>query len=158
MADKRHAIMAAVVTRMQEILSASGYYSNLGQNIYEWRPKLVTEGGASYVPFEQTELPAIDIRDPLDTVVTIEQGGTEEHSLSVEFEIAHEAAATGQTMRKQIADVRKAIGVDVSWGGLASDTSREMTTETVHLQGDRKFFRTLVRTKITYLTSEYAES
>ena len=158
MADKRDQIMSAVVAGMKNILDENGYNSDLGANVFEWRPKIIDPSGSGYVPTEQDELPALHVRDPLDKAVTIEQDGSEDHDLTLELEIAHEGGATGAAMRGQIADVRKAIGVDVTWGGLASDTSREMTAETIRVQADRTFFRTLIRTKITYTTSEYAES
>ena len=158
MADKRDQIMSAVVAGMKNILDENGYNSDLGANVFEWRPKIIDPSGSGYVPTEQDELPALHVRDPLDKAVTIEQDGSEDHDLTLELEIAHEGGATGAAMRGQIADVRKAIGVDVTWGGLASDISREMTAETIRVQADRTFFRTLIRTKITYTTSEYAES
>ena len=158
MADKRDQIMSAVVAGMKNILEENGYNSDLGANVFEWRPKIIDPSGSGYVPTEQDELPALHVRDPLDKAVTIEQDGSEDHELTLELEIAHEGGAAGAAMRGQIADVRKAIGVDVTWGGLASDTSREMTAETIRVQADRTFFRTLIRTKITYTTSEYAES
>ena len=158
MADKRDQIMSAFVAGMKNILEENGYNSDLGANVFEWRPKIIDPSGSGYVPTEQDELPALHVRDPLDKAVTIEQDGSEDHELTLELEIAHEGGAAGAAMRGQIADVRKAIGVDVTWGGLASDTSREMTAETIRVQADRTFFRTLIRTKITYTTSEYAES
>ena len=158
MAVKRNSIMSAVVTRMQGILISAGYYSNLGSNVFEWRPKVVTEGGASYVPTEQTELPALHIRDTADETERADLSGNEDHTLAVEIEIAHEATATGVTMRKHIEDVRKAIGVDQSWSGLALHTDSAMTMETVRLQADRTFFRTLIRLRIAYTTSAFNES
>jgi hypothetical protein len=154
---KRDLIMQAVMTRMAGIHTASGYYSNLGSNVFEWRPKVVTEGGGGYVPTEQSELPALHVRDPLDGLETVEQGGSEEHELTVELEIAHEGGATGAEMRKQVVDVRKAIGVDPTWGGLATNTIQSAPAETVRIQADRTFFRTLIQIKISYPTSAFAE-
>lgn len=157
MAPKRDLIMQAVMTRMAGILDASGYYSDLGTNVFEWRPKVVDASGAGYVPTEQAELPALHVRDPVDLPETVEQSGSEEHELTVELEIAHEGGATGSMMRKEIADVCKAIGVDPTWGGLATNTIREGPAETVRIQADRTFYRTLIQVKISYSTSAFAE-
>ena len=158
MTVKRNDIMAAVMTRLQGILVASNYYSNLGSNVFEWRPKVVTEGGGGYVPTEQGELPALHVRDTLDETTQLNLRGSEEHALTLEVEIAHEAAATGATMRKQIEDVRKAIGTDTTWSGLALGTSQTITTESIRIQADRTFFRTLMRVQIKYTTAKLSES
>src|SRR3972149_7891075 len=131
MALKRDLIMQAVMTRMAGILQTADYYSDLGGNVFEWRPKIVFEGVAGYVPTEQDELPALHIRDPLDQATVRDLSGNEDHELTLELEIAHEGGATGQEMRRQIQDVRKAISVDLTWGGLVRETSQEMPAETV---------------------------
>jgi hypothetical protein len=60
-------------------------------------------------------------------------------------------------MREQIADVRKALGVDRTWGGIARRTFQDMSTETIRIQADRSFFRTLIRASIEYSTAAFAE-
>ena len=157
MALKRDLIMQAVVTRMQGILTSGGYYSNLGSKVFEWRPKVLAEGGASYVPTEQDELPALHIRDPIDAIVRVDLKGNEDHELNGEFEIAHAAGDTPQEMRQQIEDVRAAIGTDYTWGGYAKKTAIDAPIETVRIQADRTFFRTLIRAKIFYSTSAFNE-
>jgi hypothetical protein len=98
------------------------------------------------------------VRDTLDEVESIDLSGNEQHGLTLELEIAHEAAATGQTMRKQIEDVRKAVRSDTLWSSLALYTDSAMTAETVRMQADRTFFRTLIRLRIAYTTSAFNES
>lgn len=158
MAVKRNTLMAAVVARFQLITTVNGYYSNLGSNVFEWRPRILSETGGGYVPTEQDELPALHVRDALDEVTAINLKGEETHSLTLELEIAHEGGATGVTMRRQIADVLKAISTDTKWNGAAISTSQEYTTETIRAQADRSFFRTLLRVKIIYTTARYSES
>jgi hypothetical protein len=158
MADRRDAIMAAVMARFAAIRTANGYYSNLGQNVFEWRAKAVDPvSGAGYVPTEQGELPALHVRDVLDEAEAADLAGNEDHDLSLEIEIAHEGGASGAVMRGQIQDVRKAIGVDPAWGGLALGTAQKASAETVRIQADRTFFRTLIRYTVTYTTSAYGE-
>ena len=157
MADKRDAIMVAIASAMENISVANGYNSALGSNVIEWRGKTVTAEGSSLVPTEESELPALHIRDINDRVIAVDMSGNEDHELTLEFEVAHEGSATGATMRGQINDVRKAIGVDPSWGGLAKDLPRELITDTLRFHGERTFFRTLVTKKLTFSTSKYAE-
>src|SRR3989304_8407362 len=114
---KRDLIVQAVMTRMAGILSTGGYYSNLGSNVFEWRPKGGTEGGGGDAPTEQAELPAIHIRDTIDDPSRMNVKGDERHDLSLEVEIAHEAAAPGRAVRKDIQDVRKDVGPRTNWGG-----------------------------------------
>jgi hypothetical protein len=159
MALKRDLIMQAAMTRFAGILTTAGYYSNLGSNAFEWRPKVMLEGGGGYVPTEQSELPALHVRDVDDLVIVADLSGNEDHELTLELEIAHEAAATGQTMRKEIQDVRKAIAVDRTWGGLARADYKDqsMSANTIRLQADRTFYRTLIQTKIMFSTSAFGE-
>lgn len=156
---KRDLIMQAVMTRFAGIRTASGYYSNLGSNVYEWRPKVMLEGGISYVPTEQDELPALHVRDPDDQVTVADLSGNEDHELTLELEIAHEGGATAQEMRREIQDVRKAIKIDRTWGGLARADFKDqnMTATTVRMQADRTFYRTLIVTKIVFGTSAFGE-
>lgn len=158
MTVKRDDIMTAVLARFAGISVANGFYSELGTNVFEWRPKVATEGGGGYVPTEQAELPAVHVRDTQDEVEQADLSGNEDHKLTLEVEIAHEATATGATMRKQIEDVRKAIRSDTRWSSLALYTDSAMTAETVRIQADRTFFRTLIRMQIVYTTSAFNES
>ena len=158
MTVKRNTLMSAVVARFQTITTANGYYSNLGSNVFEWRPRVLSETGGGYVPTEQSELPALHVRDPLDEVIAVNLKGQETHSLNLELEISHEGGATAATMRKEVSDVLKAVSTDTKWSGEAQSTSQEYTTETVRAQADRTFFRTLLRMKIVYTTSRYSES
>jgi len=158
MADKRDQIMQALSTALATILTTGGYNSNLGSHVFEWRPKLVTETGANYVPTDKDELPALHVRDVLDEIAAVNLRGDEGHGLNVEIEIAHEASAIPATMRGQINDIREALGVDPTLGGLCAKNSfRTMTAETIRLQGDRSFFRTLLTTKLYFSTSGFAE-
>ena len=156
MALKRDSIMIAVVERMKSIRSSNGYHSELGLNVFEWRPKIADTAGG-YIPTEQDELPAIHVSDPAVNVSQENVRGSEAHRLTIEVEVAHEGGATGKTMREQITDVRKALGVDRTWGGIARRTFQDMSTETIRIQADRSFFRTLIRASIEYTTAAFAE-
>jgi len=159
MALKRDLVMQAVSARMATILVSNGFRSDIGSHVIEWRPQVLTDGGGGYVPTEQEELPAIHVRDTNDQVSVADLSGNEDHELTLELEIAHEAGATGQTMRKQAQDVRKVIGVDRTWGGLARADYKDqaMTMSTVRLKAEQSFFRTLIRTQIIFTTSAFGE-
>src|SRR3972149_10965154 len=94
---KRDLIVQAVMTRMAGILSTGGYYSNLGSNVFEWRPKVVTEGGGGYVPKEQAELPAIHIRDTIDDPSRMNVRGGKRNDWPFEGEVGPEPAARGRS-------------------------------------------------------------
>ncbi|MFA4871378.1 MAG: hypothetical protein WC623_24480 [Pedobacter sp.] len=104
----RQQILDKVKARLQTILVANGYSSNLGSSVFEWRVE----------PFATSELPALVYRDPSDDISQAE--GHRNH-LTLEIEIVT-ASETISAVRKKIADVILAIGTDTQWDGLAIDT------------------------------------
>jgi len=107
MALVRQQIMDAVKARLQSITVTNGYNFNLGNNVYEWRVK----------PLTMTTLPALAYRDVETDIELIE---AHRNRLNIEIEILNNSSIID--MRKMIADVYKAIGVDIQWGGLALNT------------------------------------
>lgn len=111
MANKRTDILNAMVTRFQGISSGS-YNTDLGDNVFLWRT----------VPLEETELPALIIRDPRDNIVDLTQQSSNMpalHQMSVELEIVvSDSKASIATLRKCLEDVEAAIKVDETFGGL----------------------------------------
>mgnify|MGYP001423093616 CR=1 FL=1 len=103
----RQQIMDAVKTRLQSITVANGYNFNLGNNIYEWRIR----------PLAMATLPALVYRDVETDIELIE---AHRNRLNIEIEIISNSSIVD--IRKMIADVYKAIGVDIQWGGLALNT------------------------------------
>ena len=100
MADSiRTDIIQALITRLELILVAGGYETNMGQNIKEWRePNL-----------EESDLPGMVVKDVLDEV---EEGITEVgsflHTLTFECEIvAIESSVIPDIARKCLADFRQ---------------------------------------------------
>lgn len=116
MADSiRQQIIDAINTRLKTILKANGYETNLGQNVFEHRTTALGD----------SELPGINFKDVGCDVsqedIAIGQHGYE---LIMEAEITvKEGSTTAVQIRKMIADVIKATGVDPRWGGLAVSTS-----------------------------------
>ena len=107
----RQRIVAAVEARFATILIANGYKTDIGANVFIWKP----------LPFQTSELPGMDVRDTDDTseAQTI---GEEVHTLPLEVRCAVTGDASMEDVRKIVADIKQCIGVDVTWGGLAQDT------------------------------------
>ncbi len=114
MADsKRQDIIDALDTRLRTILTAGGYETDLGSNVFEWRATALQE----------SELPGLIYRDiscePVENTASLYQ----EFFLNIEVEIITvSGSTTASQIRKMIADVYKAIGTDDKWGGLALGT------------------------------------
>lgn len=149
MADSiRQQIMTALDTRMKAILTAGGYETDLGTSVFEWR----TEN------LDDSQLPALVWRDIAAGVSDqADDGaamGSHAHALTVEIEIITSGSTAPAAVRKMIADVYKAIGVDDTWGGLALATApREDETE--HDQAEKKIAGATIRAVIIYETLSF---
>lgn len=141
----RQQIMTAVAARLAGILVASGYETNLGENVFEWRdPSL-----------QASELPALVYRDISDDRIEIlDLMGADSHTqmgLTCEIELhGSEGSTTPATLRSMIADVISAIGTDMTWGGLALFTEY-LSDETSVGQADKIMGMTTVRIRINYI-------
>lgn len=111
MADsKRQQIVNAIKTRLQGITVANGYQTDLGNAVYEWR----------LTPYQSTELPCADVRDTTESVeATVE---VHIHKTTMEVKVLGSTGSLPADIRKRLADVVKAVGTDLTWGGLAEDT------------------------------------
>lgn len=113
----RQKIINALKTRLQLITVANGYNYNLGGNVVEWPKEDISQGNVTGVFF----------RDMLCDSDFVEMG--HRHKLHIELVLnAMEADSTPIALRKMIADILKAIGVDAQWGGLALNTYPEGDT------------------------------
>ena len=155
----RQDIMDLVKTRMQGILTASGYYTNIGSNVISGRPRLIgPDGVIGSAIVEASELPCVLLRDPLDTIKNSTLRGKQEHGLDVELEIRLEGGAdTDEDLRQAIADVYAAIGTDPKWSNLAMNTT-PVSDEAAVLQGDKIIGAALIRINIAFITGPWAES
>lgn len=109
MADsQRQKLVDAVKARFQAILTSGGYETDLGSNVFVWRDLID-------VPLDPSELPACSVWDVKDTT---DQKITSIHENTLDFEVHvvfSNDTTTAVKVRKGIADVRKAIGVDRQW-------------------------------------------
>ncbi len=147
MADsKRQKIINAVDARLKTILVTGGFETDLGKNVFAWRSE----------PLQASELPGLIYRDVSQEVSDDEAAiGQHEYELTVEVEIiAQSGATTGSQLRKMIADVIKAIGVDITWGALAQ-RSNPVSDSINFEQAEKVIAGALVTFTIIYRTNQW---
>lgn len=95
----RQEIVTAIVEKMKEILTANGFYSDAGKNVFEWLDKSLGKD----------EYPAIIIRDITDNTA---DGQYLDHKLKIEIDIAvKDGSNTTWNMREVSSDVIKSFGL-----------------------------------------------
>lgn len=107
--SKRQQLISALDTRLKTVLASGGYETDLGQNVQWYRQE----------PFAETES-GISCEDTESAPEWI-GAGVQLRRLSVEIRIAMPAGVAMADLRKGIADVVKAVGTDLTFGGLAED-------------------------------------
>ena len=139
MTSKRQQIVTAIDTRLKLITITNGYETNAGNNVYEWRSSAMIE----------SELPGLIYRDTQETeALSI---GYQVHTLTIEIEGYVVGNAAPANLRKLIADVIKAIGVDSLWSALAEDT--RSVEETIQVeQEERRIAGTRIKIEVDYRT------
>lgn len=112
MATIRQQIIDAIQPRFEGITVNNGYQTDVGRNVFLWRE----------TPLESEELPGVVFRDK--TVKKLEETfGAVIYDLPIEVVVfMAESGTTTDELRKAVADILKAIAVDVSWGAIAEDT------------------------------------
>jgi len=148
----RQTIMDAIETRMKTILTTGGYYSNLGSNVFVFRPRLAE---SMYTPLNASELPAVIVRDGMAAYSEFTLGGKCRCDLSVELEVrCEDGSDSADTARKLIADVYAAIGTDPKWGAASSasisairSTRSVSTTRDTSRSDNRCRSRSLLRSR-----------
>lgn len=112
---KRTSIRTAVANALKLILAGSSYHTDLGKNVFTWRPLAKK--------FQESEIPGCNIEDKSTDVARELTGGStnlwrKELTLLVGI-VCHDIA----TYDKCVADVYKAIEADPTLGGLAIDVT-----------------------------------
>jgi hypothetical protein len=134
MADSiRQKIIDAVAARFASITTGNGYETNIGSKVYVWR-------NLEASPLDANDLPAINIRDP-KCETQQQTSGVHTHMLHIEAVVmASKSTTESKTVRKMIADVTKAVGVDRQWTvssvKLAFDTDPVKDETTIEQHGD----------------------
>lgn len=145
---KRQLIIDAIKTRFALILVAGGYYTNLGQKLTERKPN----------PFGANRVDGIDISDPDENNgLAAEDQSVEQHELTLVIKAIAKSPVDASTGRKMEADIKKAIAVDSTWGGLAARTHPENSKMEVE-QNDVKILGVVITITIQYDTAAFLES
>lgn len=104
----RQQIVNAVQARFAAINPDNGYNTDFTEHVFVWR----------ITPFQAHEVPAVLFRD-VKNVTQPQSGGIHNHELECEADvltvISDDSAAGAETIRKMIADIWKALGVDRRW-------------------------------------------
>lgn len=107
----RQQIIDAIDSRLKTITMQNGYNSDIGNNVFYWRAE----------NYGKEELPLMEYRDI--ACATRRKGLLEENTITVEVEVATAAGTTtAREIKSMIADTRKAIQIDTTWGKLAANT------------------------------------
>lgn len=110
MANQRQAFVDALRVRLSAIAQESGYSTDVGLRVFEWRDPRGEN-------VQEDELPCCGFADessqitPLDSV-------THEHALTVAIWAMDQGQNAAELARVLEADVLKAIGTDPTFGGL----------------------------------------
>jgi len=114
--SKRQGIVTAANTRFAGIRTANGYQTNIGAIEREWQT----------TPLGENERTAVMVSDPVDTKLPDPIGPNSSRclwalTLVIDAQL-EESAQNAVEGRKAIDDIKKAIAVDDTWGGLAKRT------------------------------------
>lgn len=138
-APKRQQILDAVKARLQTILIAGGYKTDMGSNVFVQKE----------TPFTDAEIEGIDVRysDTPD-----QQIGYEEHTLAVECMCVLSGNDPTTNVNNAGADIVTVIGTDRTWGGLAEETG-VVTAERANIAvGENVYQGASVKFDVTYTT------
>lgn len=107
---KRSEIIGALIDRLREIKTGSGYMTDIGQNVCEWR----------FEPFSTSELPAINVSDISSQVQEFMEVADTLVTVLIDVVMANEGI---EKLRSAIADIKSALSKDETLGGLAISVS-----------------------------------
>ena len=146
---KRLDILDAMKSRFNTIISGSGSYTvTLSGSVGFWRT----------VPLMDTELPFLNIRDPLVITVDDTQGGASgrmtQKQMTVELELVSPDLAT---LRKCETDIETAIRSDETWGGLAIRT-QPVSSEVLSTQDRDAIGGLLMTVRVDFRTGRWSAS
>lgn len=105
--SKRQKLITLVIERMQEILVANGYETDLGERVEDWR-----------VNWDDSELPALSVCDTVTEEEWFNNQPTatkQFNQLPVLLRIFTKSDTRAEDLRKMEADIKKAIKRDVFW-------------------------------------------
>ncbi|MDI6808263.1 MAG: hypothetical protein QME66_04680 [Candidatus Eisenbacteria bacterium] len=143
-------IMRAILAGFGGIRVENGYNSDLGEHVFEWREEAVPE----------TLLPCINFQDTKQGTFIAAQ--EHEHTMTVEGELLLGSKETSlqkieppQMLRLMLADITKCLGANLTWGGLAEDTTVPSEDSIVMLHQGKKLVGAKFSFQVTYLTEPF---
>jgi hypothetical protein len=143
MADSiRQSIVNAVDARLKTIKIANGYETDIGLNVNRWKA----------IPVSSDKEYELIYRDVSCETVYLE---AHRHKLHFEVEAIIKAGSISDNqVRKMLADILKAIGVDPQWSNLAINTHPEGDEINI-LQTEKIIGGTIIRFAIEFRTKEW---
>lgn len=145
----RQQLVDAVLARFALITTANSYQTNIGANLEEWRT----------TPLGENETNFLNVRDTEDVIQPDPQGpnsGKRTWALLISAEaVMAETGQNAQHARKAIADIKKAIAIDQTWGGLARRTD-EVSDSLMHDRSGARLGGALVQFKIVTSRQPFA--
>ena len=107
MATVREQVVNVMADRFRQILITNGYNTDVGNSVFVWKD----------TPFSVEELPALNIRDESSDIEDL-TNVTERIRLNIRTDIVVSNNDPIPTIRAILEDIRKAISVDETFGGL----------------------------------------
>lgn len=134
------------------ILRFTGIKKELG-----YKTTVITVDDNRSTPYEEDELPAINIIDGTIELTSVQLSCATYHTMDMYVDINIITANDDVLyIRNLINDVQKAIGVDVTWGGLAIDTTLVGIDRDIVDQQNNKIANAKIRIKITYRKKQWS--
>ncbi len=152
MALKRQVIVDAIQDRMQLINGAGSYYLNVSSNVYVQRD-------APFESWNDREIPGINIVDADETLTNELLNGESNlwwQTMDVAIQLVSNGALADANIRKGIIDIKKAIGLDLTWSGNAIDT-KWVSTTIAKDQEEQRILSATVNIQVMYQTVQWAE-
>lgn len=149
--SKRQNIFDLVVERMEGIQIADGYQTDLGGNVADWETN-----------WDDSQLPAVSVCDLVAQIGFVNSetfAPGQMYVLPIQFRIFTKSDTRAQDLRKMIADVVKAIGVDRFWAdgdGKKLALWTRVTASGIRLQEDSfEIGGAAVEIEIAYLVTSF---
>lgn len=142
MASKRQQVVDALEARLKTITKVNGYASDLGRNVFVWRP----------LPVPEEVLPCAILRDTVSP--TQETFGEHLHRMATEVEVIGAGTDAPEQVRAMVADITKAIGTDRTFGSLVQEVNPVSEDFQVE-QASKKLGSALLRFEVIFTTTPW---
>ncbi len=139
---KQKTVFDAFVTQLKTILHASGYNTDLGNNVYAWRD----------TDLQESELPGMIVREADDQIWAAFQEW--QHTMTVMLEVF--GNGDDDYMRQIIADVVKCVGSNLTLTGVVEDIEPPGAAIDVRkYHADKIYWHIKMQFRVIYLTAQW---